>query len=161
MKIEIASNQDYFLIRKRKIKRIVIEVLKEELGITRRELEGWAKGSRLRIQDSGLSIAFVDNEKIMELNKKFLGHNEPTDVISFPLEDECSPPNGISGEIVVSAQMALETANAMHTDVEGELILYVIHGLLHLIGYDDTSKKKARAMHERENELLVKLGNME
>lgn len=106
-------------------------------------------------KDGELSIAFVDNEKIMELNKKFLGHDEPTDVISFPLDDERMPPNGVSGEIVVSAQMALETANTMHTDVERELILYVIHGLLHLIGYDDTSKKKAQAMHEREDELLT------
>ncbi len=161
MKIEIASNQDYYPIKKRKIKRIVIEVLKEELGITRRELEGWAKGSRLKTQDSGLSlsIAFVDNEKIMALNKKFLGHNEPTDVISFPLEDEHLHPDSVFGEIVVSAQMALETANTMHTDVEGELMLYVIHGLLHLIGYDDTSKKKAQAMHKREHELLDKVMN--
>ncbi len=138
MKIEIANTQDYYPINKRKIRQIVIKVLNEEK------------------RDGELSIAFVDNEKIMELNKKFLGHNEPTDVISFPLEA-----NGISGEIVVSAQMALETANAMRTDVEGELILYVIHGLLHLIGYDDTSKKKAQAMHKRENELLARLANRE
>lgn len=133
-----------------------MEVLKEESKVTSRESGVGANDSRLKTLDSGLrlSIAFVDNEKITELNKKFLGHNEPTDVISFPLDDERLHPDSISGEIVVSAQMALETANAMHTDVEGELILYVIHGLLHLIGYDDTSKKMAQAMHKREKELL-------
>ncbi|HLG31295.1 MAG TPA: rRNA maturation RNase YbeY [Candidatus Brocadiales bacterium] len=156
MKIEIADNQNYYPIKKRKIRQIVIEVLKEEKQAQKLPphsppSQGGDKGGV-----GELSIAFVDNEKIVELNKKFLGHNEPTDVISFPLEA-----NGISGEIVVSAQMALETANAMHTDVEGELILYVIHGLLHLIGYDDTSKKKAQAMHKRENELLAKLANRE
>lgn len=163
MKIEIASNQNYYPIKKRKIRQIIMDVIKEESGVRSQELGVGGKDSRLKTQDSGLSIsiAFVDNEKITELNKKFLGHNEPTDVISFPLEDERLHPDSVSGEIVVSAQMALETANAMHTDVERELILYVIHGLLHLIGYDDTSKKKARAMHERENELLTMLGNRE
>lgn len=159
MKIEIADNQNYYPINKRKIRQMVMAALKEESRVRSLESGVKTKDSRLKTQDLGLSlsIAFVDNEKIMELNKKFLGHNEPTDVISFPLEDKL-PPNSISGEIVVSAQMALETANAMRTDVEGELILYVIHGLLHLIGYDDTSKEKAQAMHKRENELLAKLG---
>lgn len=139
MSIEIASNQNYYPIKKRKIRQIVLEALKKE-----------------NCKPEELSIAFVDNKEITALNKKFLSHNEPTDVLSFPLDDERPPHAGsISGEIVVSAQMALETADAMHTDVERELILYVIHGLLHLIGYDDTSKRKARVMHEREDKLLA------
>lgn len=153
MKIEIADNQNYYPINKRKIRQMVMAALKEEKQA--QKLPPQPPPSQGGVGE--LSIAFVDNEKIMELNKKFLGHNEPTDVVSFPLEDKL-PPNSISGEIVVSAQMALETANAMRTDVEGELILYVIHGLLHLIGYDDTSKEKAQAMHKRENELLAKFG---
>lgn len=149
MKIEIADNQNYYPINKRKIRQMVMAALKEEKQA--QKLPPQSPPSQRGVGE--LSIAFVDNEKIMELNKKFLGHNEPTDVISFPLEAD-----GVSGEIVVSAQMALETANAIHTDVEGELILYVIHGLLHLIGYDDISKEKAQAMHKRENELLAKFG---
>src|SRR6266851_5074148 len=87
--------------------------------------------------ETEISLAFVDNPTIHRLNQRYLQHDEPTDVLSFPL----SEPNAgrLAGELVIGAEVALAQAQARGHDVQAELALYVIHGLLHLCGYDDKS----------------------
>src|SRR5438034_5687414 len=80
------------------------------------------------ITDAEISLAFVDNPTIHRLNKQFLGHDEPTDVLSFPLSDPKS--RKLSGELVIGAEVALAQAAEHGHDVAAELALYVIHGLL-------------------------------
>ena len=105
--------------------------------------------------DAEISLAFVDNQRIHELNKKFLQHDFPTDVISFVLErDE----NGLEGEVVVSAEMALVIAPRWNWPPEHELLLYVVHGVLHLVGYDDTTDAAAVEMRRAERATLAHLG---
>ena len=99
-----------------------------------------------------VSIALVDNATIHRLNRLHLGHDWPTDVITFPLSDLDEP--ALSGELVVSTEMAVAVAFDAGGDPRDELALYLIHGLLHLCGYDDSSAADALAMTRRQAELL-------
>src|SRR6202790_3962677 len=91
------------------------------------------------VGDYEISLAFVDNPTIHRLNKQFLGHDEPTDVLSFPLSDPSA--KKLAGELVIGAEIALEQSQKRGHDVHAELALYVIHGLLHLCGYNDKAAR--------------------
>jgi len=107
--------------------------------------------------DPALSISIVDNASIHKVNRDFLQHDYPTDVISFDYgDDEDEGEN--EGEIIVSAEKAVEVAEALERDPESELILYVVHGVLHLRGFDDKDPAQAAAMRARETEVLLELG---
>lgn len=106
--------------------------------------------------DYEISLAFVDNPTIHRLNKQYLNHDEPTDVLSFPLSDPHA--RKLAGELVIGVEVALEQAQARGHDVHAELALYVIHGLLHLCGYDDKAAKDAKIMRARERHFLRELG---
>ncbi len=108
------------------------------------------------IGDYEVSLAFVDNTTIHRLNRQFLDHDEPTDVLSFPLSDPSA--KKLSGELVIGVEVALEQAGTRGHDVHAELALYTIHGLLHLCGYDDKATADARAMRARERHYLTALG---
>src|SRR4051812_18962877 len=108
------------------------------------------------VGDAEISLAFVDNPTIHRLNQRYLQHDEPTDVLSFPL----SEPNAarLAGELVLGVEVAQAQAASRGHDVQAELALYVIHGLLHLCGYDDHEPEDAAAMRERERHYLRQLG---
>src|SRR5947208_15681655 len=109
------------------------EVIPIDRGRMREIVRGVLEGER--VADHEISLAFVDNPTIHTLNKRYLDHDEPTDVLSFPL----SEPNAkkLAGELVVGVEVAQAQAAERGHAVEVELALYVIHGLLHLCGYDD------------------------
>jgi rRNA maturation RNase YbeY len=98
-----------------------------------------------------LSLVYVDDAEIAKLNERYLKHAGPTDVLSFPVG-----PN--EGEIVVSGETALEEAKARGIEPEGELILYTIHGILHLLDYDDKTPKEAEKMHTVEKGVVTQMG---
>ena len=106
--------------------------------------------------EAEVSLAFVDNATIHTLNKRYLDHDEPTDVLSFPLSD--AKAKRLSGELVIGAEVALAQATQRGHDVQAELALYVIHGLLHLCGHDDIEDDKRAAIRERERHYLKQLG---
>jgi probable rRNA maturation factor len=108
------------------------------------------------VAEAEISLAFVDNPTIHQLNQRYLRHDEPTDVLSFPL----SEPNArrLAGELVIGAEVAQAQAAAHGHDVQAELALYVIHGLLHLCGYDDKTEAGAQEMRRRERHYLGQLG---
>jgi probable rRNA maturation factor len=108
------------------------------------------------IADYEISLAFVDNPTIHTLNKRYLQHDEPTDVLSFPLSDAGA--RKLSGELVLGAEVALAQAQERGHEVAAELALYVIHGLLHLCGHDDHEPEDAAVMRERERHYLKQLG---
>jgi probable rRNA maturation factor len=105
---------------------------------------------------ASISLAFVDSPTIHRLNKQFLDHDEPTDVITFPLSGPGA--KTLEGELVIGAEVARAQAAERRHDEQAELALYVIHGLLHLCGYDDTTAAAAREMRERERHYLHLLG---
>jgi probable rRNA maturation factor len=108
------------------------------------------------VADAEIGLAFVDNPTIHRLNLRYLEHDEPTDVLSFPLSEPGAA--RLAGELVVGALVALEQAAGRGHDVQAELTLYVIHGLLHLCGYDDHDEAGAAAMRARERHYLGQLG---
>jgi probable rRNA maturation factor len=108
------------------------------------------------VDDAVISLAFVDNATIHQLNRRYLGHDEPTDVLSFPLSDPGQ--RQLQGELVIGAELARDEAASRGHDVGAELALYVIHGLLHLCSYDDKTAEKAEKMRQRERHYLKALG---
>jgi probable rRNA maturation factor len=102
-----------------------------------------------------VSVAVVDDEMIHELNRQFLDHDYPTDVLSFALEDD--PPR-LEGEIVVSLDTAKRCASEAGWSADDELLLYVAHGALHLAGYGDKTPEDVAEMRAAEADLLAKLG---
>jgi probable rRNA maturation factor len=103
-----------------------------------------------------LSVALVDDRQIRRLNRRYLDHDYATDVLSFRLDDEAD--DHLSGEIIISAEQACRVAGEHGADAAAELLLYAVHGCLHLTAFDDQSPAAARAMHARESELLAELG---
>ncbi len=108
------------------------------------------------VKEAKISLAFVDNPTIHRINKQFLDHDEPTDVITFPLSNAGA--KLLEGELVIGVEVALAQAQERGHAVEAELCLYVIHGLLHLCGYDDKKPRDAAEMRVKEKEYLEALG---
>jgi len=105
---------------------------------------------------ASISVAVVDQATIHAINRAHLGHDWPTDVISFPMSGPGDPV--LAGELVVSAEMAADTAAEFGGDPGDEVALYVVHGLLHLCGQDDRTEADAAAMRRREGEVLAACG---
>ncbi|MDD3470240.1 MAG: rRNA maturation RNase YbeY [Thermoguttaceae bacterium] len=101
-----------------------------------------------------LSIAVVDDLTSHQVNVDFLGHDFPTDVISFPLQDDATC---FQGELVVNAPFAVRSAKEYGWDARNELLLYVIHGSLHLTGYDDLAEYNEKQMRLAERFYLRRL----
>jgi probable rRNA maturation factor len=94
-----------------------------------------------------LSIAIVDDPTIHQLNRQYLQHDWPTDVLSFPLEQRAGH---LEGEVVVSADTAVKAAAEVPWPGTEELLLYVIHGTLHLVGHRDKSPGEVAKMRAAE-----------
>lgn len=102
-----------------------------------------------------ISLALVDDPTIHELNRRFLEHDEPTDVLAFLLQ---RTGDRLDGEVVVSADTAAAAAPDYGWSAADELLLYVIHGALHLVGFDDHTPADLEAMRRREREHLARFG---
>jgi probable rRNA maturation factor len=100
-----------------------------------------------------IDIAVVNDEQMTTINEQFLNHQGTTDVITFDLSNEMLE-NGLCGEIVICCDAAAREADERKLTTQRELLLYVTHGLLHLLGYDDTKPKPRTRMHARQEELL-------
>jgi len=108
------------------------------------------------IAEADVSITLVDDAVIHSINRRHLDHDWPTDVITFSLGDPGA--TVLEAELVVSAEMAARTAKQIGADPSAELALYVVHGLLHLCGFDDVQPEAAARMHAREAEVLAREG---
>ena len=113
-----------------------------------------------RINRAMVSVAIVNEKTMKSLNKRYLEQSESTDVISFDLRSETDEQNEtqLDCEVVVNAERALNVAQENERSAEGEMLLYLIHGLLHQLGYDDKTDEQADRMHRKEDELLSELG---
>jgi probable rRNA maturation factor len=126
--------------------------------------------------DVELSMLFVDEDAMAELNKRFLGKEGPTDVLAFPIDDDvyeggrlpdslgpAGPADDMEpsdlptllGDIVVCPAVARRNAPAHAGTYDDEMALLVVHGILHLLGMDHTEDEEAQAMERRERELLA------
>lgn len=102
-----------------------------------------------------IGLRVTDNPTIHQCNCHFMEHDYPTDVISFGY-DLCPP--RLEGEMIVSAEMARQRAVDVGWSSDSELLLYVVHGTLHIAGMDDQDAKSRAAMRLAEQEVLISLG---
>lgn len=107
------------------------------------------------IKNANISVALLNDKEMHAANKKFLDHDEPTDVITFPLDEE---KNNLTGEILIGVGVARRHAKNARHRLEQELTLYLIHGLLHLCGFDDMDPISRKKMRKRERFYLSRLG---
>lgn len=117
------------------------------------------------VVEAEVSVAVVGDAEMQELNRTHLQHDYPTDVLSFLLDAEYGPrrrdvagnpaaPRRIDGEVIVSAETARRRAAEFGWRPGWELLLYVVHGTLHLCGHDDQSPSQRRGMRRRERAIL-------
>ncbi len=102
---------------------------------------------------SSLAIVFTYDRFIRKINFEFLKHDYSTDVIAFPLGEE----GGVEGEIYVNLDAAKRQAREYDVTYTGEVRRLLIHGVLHLLGYSDTSERKKKMMRKREDMYLEKM----
>jgi probable rRNA maturation factor len=128
------------------LRRIARALLEEELGIEQYEL----------------AIHLLSAPKMAQLNERFLEHSGSTDVITFDYRDgyteDIARGAELAGEIYISVTDALRQAHEFSTTWQEEIARYMIHGVLHLRGYDDASAAKRRVMKREENRLTRRIG---
>ena len=139
IRVAVACPQEIVPVDRGRMRQVVRSVLEKE-----------------DVADAEISLAFVDNPTIHGLNERYLDHDEPTDVLSFPLSEPKA--KKLVGELVIGAEVARDQAESRGHDVQAELALYVIHGLLHLCGHDDETSPAAEEMRRRERFHLKELG---
>jgi len=129
-----------------------------------------------RVSQARINVALVSDDIIAELNERHLSHSGPTDVLAFDLgcersgdESGASPPvlaggaadqstDTVDGELVLSVETARREASLRNHSANAELALYAVHGVLHLLGYDDADSGRAAQMHEVEDQILCDVG---
>jgi probable rRNA maturation factor len=132
VKVSLLDRQDAIRLDRRRFRREVAEAAK---------LAGLA---------GEVSVAVLDDAAVRELNRRYLDHDFETDVLAFPLD----PP-----EVAVSAERAVAEAARRKVTPLAELMLYVVHGFLHLAGHDDHEPEAARRMHAASLKVLRLLGH--
>jgi probable rRNA maturation factor len=103
-----------------------------------------------------INVVLVDDQTMTSLHERFMGHTGPTDVLTFDLRDDAARPE-IEGEIAISVDAARRQARRWRASTAEELLRYVIHGVLHLLGYDDDTPAGRRRMRRQENKVLASL----
>jgi len=108
-----------------------------------------------------IDIVLCDDSTIRELNKRFLNHDYPTDVLSFLLSENqvvYGAEQGLVGEIIISVETAERNAKRFRQTLENETLRLAIHGTLHLLGYDDETYSQRRTMRRKERQYLKLVG---
>ncbi|MGB7158761.1 MAG: rRNA maturation RNase YbeY, partial [Tepidisphaeraceae bacterium] len=104
-----------------------------------------------------LSVALVNDARMSQLHQQFMSLPGPTDVLTFELDHDAKG-NVTAGEVVVCVPEARRQARSRGIELRMELLLYALHGMLHLCGFDDRTDRDFRTMHRREDDILTQLG---
>ena len=118
----------------------------------------WAEAALGDRGEALLSIRLVDREESAELNQRFRSKPGPTNVLSFAAELPAEVPVPLLGDIVICAPLVMEEAASQGKEIEAHWAHLVIHGILHLLGFDHQAKADAEEMEAREIFLLASLG---
>ena len=115
--------------------------------------------SHFDIKDSEVSVVLANNKFVKELNKKYRYKYKTTNVLSFPAMDEYNMENIEQlGDIIISFETTVEEAKNQNKKFINHFIHLIVHGLLHLLGYDHIEKKQAEEMEELEKDILLEMG---
>lgn len=144
MKIQIENSQTKVKIDRRRV-RFIVNIISKILGC----------------EDKEISISFVCDEIIRRLNWEYLGRDKTTNVLSFSLQegDYSNINPDVLGDVIISADTAQRDAVKGNLTVEQELVFLIIHGMLHLLGYnhENTTRKETNRMRRKEKELFRKI----
>lgn len=108
---------------------------------------------RERVRLAQIKYVFCNDSFLLDINRRFLGHDYYTDIITFPLSDKGQP---VQGEIYISSPMVKENAKKYKTTIETEFLRIIIHGALHLCDFKDTTINEKKLMTAKEEEYLLK-----
>jgi probable rRNA maturation factor len=116
----------------------------------------------LTLQSEGVScdevaIHFVDEKTLCDLHEQFFDDPSPTDCITLPIDPPNTKPYCLLGEVFVSPQAAIDYTKSKQLDLYEEITLYVVHGILHLLGYDDVQEEDRIAMRAAEQRVMTVL----
>ncbi|NMA48592.1 MAG: rRNA maturation RNase YbeY [Tissierellia bacterium] len=114
------------------------------------EVEGLDLGTEV-------SVSFVNNDEIKNLNRDFRGVDKETDVLSFPIEDDFHVGVMLLGDIIISTPKVIEQAQEYGHSIQRELAYLTTHSMLHLMGYDHLNDKDKAIMRKKEKEIMEKL----
>ncbi len=134
----------------------IMEITEDNCKVIEKAIEEVIRAEELE-GDFEVSVSFVTNEEIKELNKEFRNVDSETDVLSFPLDDDEFEGVVLLGDIVLSTQRIIEQANDFGHSLEREMAYLTVHSMLHLLGYDHMSGDEKAEMRSREKEIMKKL----
>lgn len=140
---------------------MTIDISGKAPEVSRSDLRVWARAilRHLQLTQVELSLALVTDPTIHTLNRQYRGKDKATDVLSFPLADEIQP--SLLGDVVISVETAARQAQRRGHSLPEELQVLLIHGILHLLGYDhEVSRSEAIRMHRKEREVMRALKNV-
>lgn len=145
---------------------LTIDYQTEELGNDERfpsekRLQRWLETARatLAIEEAlELTIRLVDNDEMQELNRDYRGKDYPTNVLSFPCDWDLPEEPRLLGDVVIAAAVVNREAKEQKKTMEAHWAHIVIHGFLHLLGYDHIEDDEAEKMENLEREILAQLG---
>ena len=104
-----------------------------------------------------VSVSFVGDEEIRDLNRDYRGVDKSTDVLSFPMDDEFIIDNRILGDVIINTRRVMEQAEELGHSEERELSYLTVHSILHLLGYDHMEDEDKKEMREREKLAMKEL----
>ena len=140
------------IANRQRTKKINVRLLKQIIGELFRELN---------ITEAELGITLVGAKKMAQVNRDFLRHEGSTDVITFDHSETRKLESGkrkiLHGELFICVTDAIQQAKKFNTSWQSEVVRYVVHGVLHLLGYDDLKPHLRRAMKREENRLVRRL----
>ncbi len=134
----------------------IMEITQDNFKVIEKAIEAVIKAEDIE-GDFEVSVSFVTNEEIRELNREFRNVDSETDVLSFPMDDEEFEGVIILGDIVLSTQRIIEQANDFGHGLEREMAYLTVHSMLHLLGYDHMIDEEKEEMRAREKEIMKEL----
>ncbi len=108
----------------------------------------------LEFSIKSLNLNFIESDMMIEINTEYLGHNYDTDIITFSYSEDKT---NLDGEIFISIDQAIENAVRYNVHLDSEIIRLIVHGILHLLGFNDKDPKDKRRMKREENRLTNSL----
>lgn len=156
-KYELRPNRTSALGSTGKLVRVTIQKRATTVDFDARRIRAAVKAalSLGGVADGAVTVVVVDDPAIHELNRRHLAHDYPTDVLSFAIEQG---DGYVEGDVVASADTAARMAPRYGWTADDELLLYAVHGALHLAGFDDLEPEKLKAMRAAEREVLAQFG---
>jgi len=139
--------------------KITIRNLQKKLPLNPKRIKSAilkAISSQSRKESGELTICFVDDKKIKQLNQKYLHRHMPTDVLAFDLSGARDSKN-IFADIIISTDTAVRNARTFKTNPLYEIYLYIVHGVLHILGYNDKNANQRKIMDKEAARILAQL----